>query len=111
MSTAKLRITATHGTMPKPKMPPGTRKAMRAQIHAMMVQFYGYTCDICVNEICRKSVPAEPVKYQSFEALCVHMQTEHNERGYVKCCNCTMRERKRAERHMLLHTQPGSVYK
>lgn len=87
-------------------MPAAVRKMLREEMNARFVDFYGITCDICMN-----SAAGEPVKYHTFDELCAHMQKEHNERGYVKCCNCTMRERKRAERHMLLHTEPGSIFK
>ncbi|KAE8749830.1 hypothetical protein FOCC_FOCC003298 [Frankliniella occidentalis] len=108
---AKIRITATHGTEPKPKTPPGLRKMLRLEMHTKFVEFYGITCDLCVKKYRENALPEEPLKYQSFDDLSEHMQKEHNERGYVKCCNSTMRDRKRAERHMLLHTQPGSIFK
>ncbi|KAK3912628.1 Zinc finger protein 322 [Frankliniella fusca] len=108
---AKIRITATHGTEPKPKTPPGLRKMLRVEMHTKFVEFYGITCDVCVKKFRDNALPEEPPKYSSFDGLCEHMQKEHNERGYVKCCNSTMRDRKRAERHMLLHTQPGSIFK
>lgn len=107
----KLRITATHGTEPKPKVPPEVRKMLREEMNARFVDFYGITCDICMTNIHNNAIPIEPEKYKSFEELSAHMQSAHNVRGYVKCCNCTMRERKRAEKHMLLHTEPGSIFK
>lgn len=107
----KFRITATHGTGPKPKLPPCVKQRMRNEINSKFVEFYGISCDICTTKATENSVPVEPVKFDSFVALCDHMKTEHNVRGYVKCCNCTMRDKKRAEKHMLLHTEPGSIYK
>lgn len=110
-SATKLRITATHGLKPKPKLEPNVHKMLRAEINAKFVEFYGITCDICEKNSRENAVPVQLIKYQSFEALCTHMRDEHDVRGYVKCCNCTMREKKRAERHMLLHTDPGSIFK
>lgn len=109
--SAKLKITATHGTDPKPKLPPDVKRILREEINAKFVEFYGISCDICMKNIRENSLPIEPVKYDSFAALCDHMKADHNVRGYVKCCNSTMREKKRAERHMLLHTEPGSIFK
>lgn len=83
---------------------------LRDDINAKFVEFYGIYCDICTSNQ-NNSLTVEHIKYESFAALCNHMKSEHNVRGYVKCCNCTMREKKRAERHMLLHTQPGSIFK